>query len=319
MLDFRPLTMERRDELLPYYHAFCGNSCQHSFVSSFCMRGKYGDQTAIRDGALYTLRASSGDANSRVYLFPLCDLSDDAAAGSAVENVLADARAHGCLVRFETILSGAAETLERLFPGRFAIREERDYSEYLYTYEKLALLPGHEMASKRHDLNTFERDYGGRYTVRRIETAEQLDAIRQFHEPYPYFRGLVSEIGLKRAEVHFVQDRRKHGRTKNNFFTLYDMAMTGLVNHSKLPLRMAVYVGFFTGFASFLIAMTYLVMKLIYWDKFSVGMAPIMIGMFFLASVQLIFIGIIGEYIGAIWTQGKDRPLVIEEEKINFD
>ncbi len=180
MLDFQPLTLERRDELLPYYHAFCGNSCQHSFVSSFCMRGKYGDQTAIRDGALYTLRASSCDANSRVYLFPLCDLSDDAAAGSAVEAVLADARAHGCLVRFETILSDAAETLERLFPGRFAIREERDYSEYLYTYEKLALLPGHEMASKRHDLNTFERDYGGRYTVRRIETAEQLDAIRQF-------------------------------------------------------------------------------------------------------------------------------------------
>lgn len=145
------------------------------------------------------------------------------------------------------------------------------------------------------------------------------DAIRQFHEPYPYFRGLVSEIGLKRAEVHFVQERRKHGRTKNNFFTLYDMAMTGLVNHSKLPLRLAVYFGFFTGFASFLIAMTYLVMKLIYWDKFSLGMAPIMIGMFFLASVQLIFIGIIGEYIGAIWTQVKDRPLVIEEEKINFD
>lgn len=180
MLDFQPLTLERRRELLPYYRAFCGNSCQHSFVSSFCMRGKYGDQTALRDGALYVLRANCCDARSRVYLFPLCDLSDDAAVRRAVENVLDDARAHGCLVRFETILAEAAGQLERLFPWRFAIREERDYSEYLYTYEKLALLPGHEMASKRHDLNTFERDYGGRYTVRRIETAEQLDAIRKF-------------------------------------------------------------------------------------------------------------------------------------------
>lgn len=145
------------------------------------------------------------------------------------------------------------------------------------------------------------------------------DAVKLFHEPYPYFRGLVSEIGMKRAEVLFVQDRRKHGRTKNNFFTLYDMAMTGLVNHSKLPLRLAVYFGFLTGLLSFFIAVAYLVLKLIFWEQFSLGMAPIMIGMFFFTSVQLIFIGIIGEYLGAIWTQVKDRPLVIEEERLNFD
>ncbi len=144
------------------------------------------------------------------------------------------------------------------------------------------------------------------------------EAIKRFHEPYPYFRGLVSEIGMKRAEVPFLQEKRKHGRTKNNFFTLYDMAMTGLVNHSKLPLRMAVYFGFFTGFVSFCIAMIYLILKLIFWNSFSLGTAPIMVGMFFFTSVQLIFIGIIGEYIGAIWTQVKDRPLVIEEERLNF-
>lgn len=144
------------------------------------------------------------------------------------------------------------------------------------------------------------------------------NALRSYHEPYPYFRGLVSEIGFPRTEVLFEQQKRKAGKTKNNFFTLYDMAMTGFVNHSKLPLRMAVYFGFFTGFVSFCIACWYLVAKLIYWESFSLGMAPIMVGVFFFMAVQLIFIGIIGEYIGAIWTQVKNRPLVVEQERLNF-
>lgn len=145
-----------------------------------------------------------------------------------------------------------------------------------------------------------------------------VEALKQFHEPYPYFRGLVSEIGFSRVEVPFVQDRRKHGRTKNNFLTLYDMAMTGFVNHTKLPLRLATLTGICVGFFSFLISIYYFVMKLLYWDTFSLGMAPLMIGMFFLSAVQLFFIGVIGEYLGAIWTQVKNRPLVIEEERINF-
>jgi glycosyltransferase involved in cell wall biosynthesis len=95
--------------------------------------------------------------------------------------------------------------------------------------------------------------------------------------------------------------------------------MTGIVNYSKLPLRLAVFTGFLMGFISLIIAMYYLVMKLLYWDSFEFGLAPLMIGMFFFGSVQLIFIGLIGEYIGAIWTQVKNRPLVIEEERLNFD
>jgi len=146
-----------------------------------------------------------------------------------------------------------------------------------------------------------------------------MDGLRQFHEPYPYFRGLVSEIGFKRAEVPFVQDKRKHGKTKNNYFTLYDMAMTGVVNHSKLPLRLAVFCGFILAVASMLIALGYLVYKLMFWDTFTLGLAPLVIGLFFFSAIQLIFIGIIGEYLGAVWTQVKDRPWVIEEEKINFD
>jgi len=145
-----------------------------------------------------------------------------------------------------------------------------------------------------------------------------IAALRLMDDPYPYFRGLVSEIGFRRAEVEFVQERRRHGRSNNDFFTLYDMAMTGFVNHSKLPLRLATLTGFVIGTISFVTAMAYLVFKLCMWDTFQFGLAPLMIGMFFLASVQLIFIGIIGEYLGAVWTQVRNRPLVVVEERINF-
>lgn len=146
-----------------------------------------------------------------------------------------------------------------------------------------------------------------------------IDAVRMYRSPYPYFRGLVGEIGFKRKEIEFIQEKRKHGKTKNNFFTLYDMAMTGFVNHSKLPLRLAAFTGFCIAGLSLLVSFIYLVYKLLYWDTFSLGMAPLVIGLFFFSAIQLIFIGIIGEYVGAILTQVKNHPLVIEEERINFD
>lgn len=146
-----------------------------------------------------------------------------------------------------------------------------------------------------------------------------IDAIKQFKEPYPYFRGLVSEIGFKRVELPFQQAARLRGKTKNNWFTLYDMAMTGFVNHTKLPLRMAAFFGFVLAFLSLIVAVGYFIYKLLFWQTFSLGLAPMVIGLFFFSSVQLIFIGILGEYIGAVWTQVKNKPLVIEEERINFD
>ncbi|MDD5698418.1 MAG: glycosyltransferase family 2 protein [Victivallaceae bacterium] len=145
------------------------------------------------------------------------------------------------------------------------------------------------------------------------------DAIKLYKDSYPYFRGLVGEIGFKRAEIKFFQEKRKHGRTKNNFFSLYDMAMTGFVNHSKLPLRLAVFIGFCLAGLSLLAALGYLIYKLLYWDTFTLGLAPLVIGLFFFSAIQLIFIGIIGEYIGAIYTQVKNKPLVVIDEKINFD
>ena len=157
-----------------------------------------------------------------------------------------------------------------------------------------------------------------RFTGFGLYDREVVEALRSFREPYPYFRGLVGEVGFECAEVEFVQAKRLHGRTKNNFFTLYDMAMTGFVNHSMVPLRLAVFSGFLLGAASLLVALVYLVLKLVFWDTFSFGMAPLMIGMFFFGAIQLIFIGILGEYIGAILVRVKDRPLVIEAEKLNF-
>lgn len=146
-----------------------------------------------------------------------------------------------------------------------------------------------------------------------------IEALKKFHDSYPYMRGLICEIGFKLAEVPYVQEKRKHGISKNNFFTLYDLAMTGFVNHTKLPLRLAVLTGFVIGIFSFLIALIYFALKLCFWNTFQLGLAPLVIGMFFLSAIQLIFIGVLGEYLGAVWTQVRNKPLVIEEERINFD
>jgi polyisoprenyl-phosphate glycosyltransferase len=148
---------------------------------------------------------------------------------------------------------------------------------------------------------------------------EVLDTIRDIDDPYPYFRGLICELGYSRTLIPFEQPARKRGFTKNNLYTLYDNAMLGITNHSKVPLRLATFSGFCLGGLSFLIALAYLVYKLLFWTEFQLGTAPIIIGIFFFASVQLFFIGILGEYIGSIHTQILRRPRVIEKERINFE
>ncbi len=145
-----------------------------------------------------------------------------------------------------------------------------------------------------------------------------MDIFRQIDDPYPYFRGLIADFGFDIAKVVFTQPRRKRGISKNNFYTLYDLAMLGLTNYTKVPLRLATMLGFFSALVSFLIGLAYLIYKLIFWYQFTLGSAPLVIGLFFLGSVQLLFLGIVGEYIGAIYTQIMHRPLVIEKERINF-
>ena len=145
-----------------------------------------------------------------------------------------------------------------------------------------------------------------------------IDIARMIDDPYPYFRGLISEIGFERAIVKFKQPLRKKGKTKNNFYTLYDNAMIGIVKHSKVPLRLMTFVGFVLATVSMAVAVGYFAYKLLFWDRFNLGIAPVVIGLFFFASVQLFSLGIIGEYVGAIYTRVNKKPLVVEKERINF-
>ena len=146
-----------------------------------------------------------------------------------------------------------------------------------------------------------------------------IEVLRDIDDPYPYFRGLIADIGFEICKIEYTQPGRKRGITKNNFYTLYDMAMLGITNHSKVPLRLATMTGFVLGALSLLVAIVYFIYKLMFWNQFQVGSAPLVIGLFFFSSVQLFFIGIVGEYVGSIQTQVMKRPLVVEKERINFD
>jgi glycosyltransferase involved in cell wall biosynthesis len=145
-----------------------------------------------------------------------------------------------------------------------------------------------------------------------------IEILRSLEDPYPYFRGLIADIGFTPAIIEFAQPARQHGKTKSNFLYLYEEAMLGVTSYTKIPLRMATFVGFTAAIISFLIGMFYLVYKLIFWSSFSVGIAPVAIGIFFFASIQLIFLGVIGEYISMIYVHVLKRPLVYEKERINF-
>lgn len=145
-----------------------------------------------------------------------------------------------------------------------------------------------------------------------------IQALREYNEPYPYLRGIITELGFKIAKVPFFKPTRKRGISKNNVYTLYDMAMLGITSHSRLPLRLAIFTGFGFGFVGMALAVFYLIRKLLYWDAFSMGQAPLLIGLLMFCSIQLFFIGLLGEYILAINGRTQRRPLVVEAERVNF-
>jgi glycosyltransferase involved in cell wall biosynthesis len=172
----------------------------------------------------------------------------------------------------------------------------------------------YRLVKRLSSIETFENFTGFGLYDRRV-----VDIVKSIADPYPYFRGLIAEIGLPHAEVLYDQPARKRGKSKNNFYTLYDMAMLGITNLSKVPLRLVTFSGFVCAALCILAGMAYLVYKLLYWNRFSVGMAPLVIGIFFFSSIQLISVGILGEYIGSIQTQVQKRPLVVERERVNFE
>jgi glycosyltransferase involved in cell wall biosynthesis len=172
----------------------------------------------------------------------------------------------------------------------------------------------YRLVNRLSSIETFENFTGFGLFDRRV-----VEIVKSFDDPYPYFRGMLAEIGLPHAKVFYDQPARKRGLTKNNFYTLYDLGMLGIINLSKVPLRIVTFSGFVCAAVCILVAVSYLVYKLLFWNRFSVGMAPLVIGIFFFSSVQLISVGILGEYIGSIHTQVQKRPLVVERERVNFE
>ena len=148
---------------------------------------------------------------------------------------------------------------------------------------------------------------------------EFIEILRKLDDPTPFLRGIVAELGYKRKEIPYEQPKRRAGKTHNNFYRLYDAAMLSVTSYTKEGLLLATLFGGICAAGSMIIALVYLVMKLIWWDRFPAGMAPMLIGMLFLGSVQLFFIGFLGEYIMSINQRVMKRPLVIEEERLNFD
>jgi glycosyltransferase involved in cell wall biosynthesis len=201
------------------------------------------------------------------------------------------------------------EEWEKGLPIVLAIKQTSDENELIFWLRTKY----YRLVNRLANLETYENFTGfGLYDRRVIEIA------RSFGDPYPYFRGMIAEIGLPHVKLAYNQKRRLRGITKNNFYTLYDLAMLGITNFSKVPLRLLTLLGFACSVLSIAFSAVYFIYKLLFWNRFSVGIAPLVTGIFFFGSVQLIFIGILGEYIGAIHTQVLHRPLVIERERINF-
>ena len=145
-----------------------------------------------------------------------------------------------------------------------------------------------------------------------------INLLKKINDPYPYLRGLLNELSDEISVVEFNQPKRLSGKTKNNIFTLYDIGMLGIIKHSRAPLRLVTFLGFILSFFSLLTALTYFVYKLIFWNSFDLGIAPLIIGIFGFASIQILLLGIIGEYVGILLIHQRNMPLVVEKERINF-
>lgn len=190
---------------------------------------------------------------------------------------------------------------------------------------------GIKTSSKENGIMYFLRSCYYRL-IKRISEVEQIEHFTGFglydrafirilaklEDPLPFLRGIVAELGYERKEIPYEQAKRRAGKTSNSFYKLYDGAMLGITSYSKVPLRIATLLGFIFSALSLLVAVVYFILKLIYWDRFPAGTAPVLIGMFLMGSIQIFFIGLVGEYVLNMNTRVLKRPLVIEEERINF-
>jgi glycosyltransferase involved in cell wall biosynthesis len=195
------------------------------------------------------------------------------------------------------------------FKTVLAVKPESEESRLMFFIRKIY----YRLISKISEVTLVQNATGAGLFDRAV-----IEILRKIQDSNPYFRGLLCEIGFPIAQVPFRQPRRRRGLTKNNFYTLYDLAMIGITNHSKVPLRLMTMGGFLVSFLSALVALGFLIAKILFWNQFSLGTAPILIGIFFFGAVQTFFIGVIGEYVGSIYTQVRNMPLVVELERVNF-
>lgn len=189
------------------------------------------------------------------------------------------------------------------------VKKKSKENKFMYFVRSLY----YKLIKRLSDIDQIEHFTGfGLYDETFIEILKKLD------DPTPFLRGIVAEIGFKRKEIPYEQEQRRAGNTSNNFYSLYDAALLSITSYTKIGLRLATFIGIFSASISFIISIIYLILKLLYWDRFLAGIAPLTIGMLFLGSIQIFFIGMIGEYILTINQRMMKRPLVIEEERINF-
>ena len=191
-----------------------------------------------------------------------------------------------------------------------AIKESSQEKALMYKVRRLY----YRLLNRISDTEIYEN-----YTGFGLYDRKTIEALRRMPDAYPFFRGMIAEIGYKVKTIPYNQPARVRGVTKNNFYTLYDIGILGLINNSKVLLRLSIFIGFIVGFLSIIAGVFYFVMKLMYWESLSLGLAPMLIGGSLMFSVVLFFIGILGEYTGQIYTQTLNRPLVFEKERINFE
>jgi len=199
---------------------------------------------------------------------------------------------------------------EKGIPIVIAIKESSGENPVMFWIRKRF----YRLVNRLSNAETYENFTGFGLYDRRV-----VDIIKALDDPYPYFRGLIAEIGLPHCEIPYQQPARKRGLTKNNLYTLYDLTMLAITNLSRVPLRLVTFTGFVSAFVCVVVSIIYLIYKLLYWSRFSAGIAPLVIGIFFLISIQLVSIGILGEYIGSVLTQVQHRPYVIERERVKFE
>jgi glycosyltransferase involved in cell wall biosynthesis len=275
-----------------YEHIFIDNASEDTTV-------KVLKEIASRDSNIKVIVNARNFGHIRSPMHALYQTTGDAVIG-----IVAD------LQDPPEMISDLVAKWEEGFPIVLCIKNVSDENKLMYWIRTKY----YQTVNRLSAIKTFENFTGFGLYDRRV-----VDIIKEIDDPYPYFRGLIADIGLPYAEIFFKQPRRMRGITKNNFYTLYDIGMLGITSLSKVPLRIVAFTGFVCAFLSMLTGLGYFVYKLLFWNNFSVGIAPLVIGLSLFSSVQLISLGILGEYVGAIYTHVQKRPFVVEKERVNFE